>query len=131
MSTDVLRLVIEHLSDNLEVWVADTLPAAGELETELPCVRVDELPGVSRKIPWQLTGELELQELGIDIDVLGSSRYETRMIRERIHTVMMALPNIAPGITRVQASATFHTRPDFNQNIRRVGAEYLITVRND
>lgn len=32
-------------------------------------------------------------------------------------------------VTSVRAAATFHTRPDFNHLIRRVGAEYLVSAR--
>ncbi|WP_018119416.1 hypothetical protein [Corynebacterium mastitidis] len=129
MQPDVLKEIIHCLSDVTGVWVADTLPPGDSLSEELPCVRVDELPGTSKLIPWQITGEMELQELGIDVDVFGASRYETRAVREAIHKTMMLLPRTVAGITRVQPGATFHTRPDFNQNIRRVGAEYLVTAR--
>lgn len=129
MEPDVLRAVIQRLSAELDVWVADVFPAADELEDNLPCVRVDEVPGTSRLIPWQVTGEAEIQELGIDIDVLGRSRHQTRGIRERIHKLMMTMPQDLAEVTSVRAAATFHTRPDFNHLIRRVGAEYLVSAR--
>lgn len=131
MAPDVLKIIIDQLSESTGVWVADVLPPTGDLAGELPCVRVDELPGTSKLIPWQITGDVELQELGIDIDVLGASRYETRELRERIHQVMMRLPATITAVTRVQAAATFHTRPDLNPGIRRVGAEYLVTARTE
>lgn len=131
MEPDVLRIIIDRLSEVTDVWVADVLPPAGELDQHMPCVRVDELPGNTKLIPWQITGDMELQEIGIDIDVFGASRYETRQVREAIHRAMMTIPNDIAAVTRVQAAATFHTRPDFNQMIRRVGAEYLVTARTE
>lgn len=127
---DALRVVIQELSARLDVWVADVLPTPDELDENLPLVVVDEVPGQSKLVPWQSDGP-ELRTLGVDIDVLGRSRSQTRPVRERIDQIMKALPNLNVGITQVTPASTFHTRPDFNQMIRRVGGEYLVVARTE
>lgn len=127
---DVLRIVIHELAERIDVWVADVLPLPADLEDNLPMVVVDEVPGASQMLPWQATGP-ELRALGVDIDVLGQSRAQTRPVRERIDQIMRALPNLGVGITQVKPASTFHTRPDFNQTVRRVGAEYLVMARTE
>ena len=127
---DVLRVVIRELAARLDVWVADVLPMPDELDENLPMVVVDEVPGASKLLPWQSDGP-ELRTLGVDIDVLGRSRAQTRPIREHVDQIMKALPNLDVGITQVKPASTFHTRPDFNQTVRRVGGEYLVIARTE
>lgn len=128
MEPDVLALVIEGLAERLDCWVADTLPPADDLSSNLPCVVVDELPGEART-PWG-GGPAGLIVQAIDIDVFDESRYKTRKIRELITPALREIGlDSSNSITDIRYTSTFHTRPDFNRTIRRVGAELEITAR--
>lgn len=129
MSTDVLKIVIDSLESALGCWVSDTFPTPEELRDNLPCVTVDELPGAVATVPWGGLGQ-RLEGIVLDIDVYAPSRAQTRQIREQIHDILANLPYQAwSPIVEVSPLALFHTRPDFNRNIRRVGAEYQFLTR--
>ena len=129
MRHDTLEMVIEALASTMDVWVADVLPPADQLDPSRCFVVVDEMPGTEH-VPWGGFGP-GLSVVALDVDVYGPSRAQTRPVRARVHQMLMGLPAQSwSGVTRVIVDSSFHTRPDLNPNIRRVGAEYSLMVHS-
>ncbi|MDN6707078.1 hypothetical protein [Corynebacterium glyciniphilum] len=125
---DVLKVAITTLSEALpDVWVADHLPPTMEMDSNLPCVVLDTLPGAVREAAWGGDGfPVRLDENVLDVEVFAQSRGKAQPIAETVRLVLYQLPHIAgTGIVSVECPY-LATREDLNPRVKVLGAEAVL-----
>ncbi|GEM_PF-1817880 len=127
---DVLKTVIHTVSQMLPgVYVADVLPPAEKLESALPCVVIDLLPGEGAAVSWGGNGfPVRLDKVGLDIEVVARSRAAATPVAEKVRMAIHQLPHLAgTGVTMVDCPS-FTTREDINLRVRVLGTVADVTL---
>lgn len=126
---DLTREVADALVELLPGWTVDTKIPLDIPMVNLPFVALTEQPGAESHRPWnQQTGPL--MEVGsIDIDLLGSSVSQLKQTARLVSRMLYSMVRKSDRITEVYCPATFAARPDWNDRVSRVGAEFDFTYR--
>ena len=126
---DITREVSDVLVELLPGWTIGTSVPADIPAVRIPLVTLTEQPGAESHKPWnQQTGPM-LEIASFDIDLFGNSVSELKQTARIVSRVLYSLVNKSNRITEVYCPATFAARPDWNDRISRVGAEFDFTYR--
>ena len=129
MAADIERLLVEWLSDQLNLRVVTELPPDLEAPETLPIVQVEEAIGPGESDPG-------IDLCDVDIDAYGPDRASTKDLAERIRAlVMYDLPGLVfdAGATSINRTRTLRKPsrlPYDDSDLRRFGAGYRITVHS-
>ncbi|MFW9242844.1 hypothetical protein [Corynebacterium striatum] len=120
---DILKFAIGAVTDVLgDVWVADHLPRADELEHMTPAVVIDLLPG-SELTPWGGdTGENITDFIAFDVEVVGNSRAQCTPVADNVRAALHQLPYLEGSGVKSVDCPRFSTREDINPTLRVLGA---------
>lgn len=127
---DVLKYTIDALHLAMpDVWVGDQLPAADEMQKNLPVVMVDLLPGEEL---WAWGGKTPVRDfIELDLDVFSHNRASATTTAMVVRDVIHGLPFMAESpVVQVECPG-FTTRTDFNPRIRRIGTVARLIVEID
>lgn len=127
---DTLKVVIDMLASCIPgVWVADHLPGPAELDSNLPAVVVDLLPG-DEIVGWGGVPAPLGDDLVLDVDVFATSRAAAVPLATQVRQLIHGLPNYAGSNVKAVHCPSFSTRPDYNPHIRRLGGtvKLLVTI---
>lgn len=111
-------------------WVSDELPQNDRLERNLPAIVVrDDAPGWTDGKPWGGTAEPVFNVHAVDIEIYGRDLATIRTLGTAVSQIVhaMILDDTNPVVS-VRSAQVFHTRPDWNPRVRRVGAEFAVTT---
>ncbi|QOC55710.1 tail terminator [Gordonia phage Archimedes] len=126
---DVTKEVADALVALLTGWTIDTKVPADIPTVRLPLATLTEQPGSESFKPWNhSTGPLS-EIASIDIDLFGSSVLELKQTARAVSRMLYSMVSKSNRITEVYCPATFAVRPDWNDRISRVGAEFDFTFR--
>ena len=129
MYPEGLSILIDSLQGQFPgMWVADRLPPSPE--KELPAIVVSPIPGGTEHRPW---GEpLPLADLpAFDIDVYGLRRVgwgALHTLAGQVRVATLILERNSPQVQRVDEDVPITRRPDWNENIIRMGGEYSLRI---
>lgn len=123
---DALGVIITGLKAQLgAVWVADRLPEP--LESDLPAVWVNPLPGGSMNTPWNDSAPLT-DAPAFDIDILAAAAAGPKALNDlgaQVRRALFALPDLTAA-ARVIEDVPIAKRPDWNPHVLRIGGEYSL-----
>ena len=127
---DVTKVVADELVALLPNWTIDTKVPGDIPIAKLPLLTLTEQPGSESFRPWnQTTGPLS-EIASLDIDLFGSSVFELKQTARVVSRMLYSRVGKSNNrITEVYCPATFAARPDWNDRIVRVGAEFDFTYR--
>lgn len=129
LDVDVLKSAIVLVKEALgDVWVADHLPHADQLEDSLPAVVLDVLPGEEQQGWGGQSGEQFLDLIPLDVEVLARSRAEATPVAARVRQLLHQLPFIEGTGVKTVDCPRFSTREDINPQIRVLGAVAEVTA---
>ncbi|EEI16275.1 hypothetical protein [Corynebacterium lipophiloflavum] len=127
---DILRKAIRVVQGVLgpDVWVADSLPKADDLEANLPAVVVDLLPG-SEVAAWggeTITALVDYVTL--DVEVVDSSRAKATEVGVKVRRALHQLPFIeGTGVKDVDCPR-LSTREEINHRVKVIGTVVDLAV---
>lgn len=127
---DPLAILVAALRTQLgsRRWIADRLPVP--VESDLPAVWINPLPGSSTLAPWGDSAPL-LDWPAFDVDVLAPASKGPKALNDyaaEVRQALLAIPRVDPRVKRVVEEVPLGRRPDWNPSILRVGGEYSLAV---
>lgn len=129
MDVDLTKVVADALVAFLPGWTIDTKVPGDIPAVKLPLCTLTEQPGSELHRPWnQTTGPL-LEVASLDIDLFGTSVLQLKQNAKEVARMLYSLVRQSNPITEVYCPATFAVRPDWNDRISRVGAEFDFTYK--
>lgn len=129
MFQDGLAILVQGLQAGFpSLWVADRLPPRPEVE--MPAIVVSPIPGGSEHRPW---GEpLPIADLpAFDIDVYGlrsAGWGALHTLGSQVRVATLRLSQTDARVQRVDEDVPITRRPDWNDQIIRLGGEYSMRI---
>lgn len=126
-----VNAILDALADHIDgVWISDALPPNERLEPNLPAIIVrDDAPGWTEAKPWGGTSEPVLNAHAVDVEIYGRDLDTIRTLGAAVSQIIHAMILTDSPVVAVRDAQVFHTRPDWNPQIRRVGAEFAVITR--
>ncbi|WP_411815491.1 hypothetical protein [Gordonia sp. SND2] len=120
--------VLDRLAEHIQnVWIDDKYPPNDQLETNVPAIIIEDMPGFTSDIP--LGGSPLVHEIAIDITILAKDLATARTIGSAVERIIFAMVLDADNtVSHVSQPVTMHKRPDWNSRVSRVGAEFSLRV---
>ncbi|QMU19003.1 hypothetical protein [Gordonia rubripertincta] len=130
---DPLEKIIGALNTGLPLaYVGDTLPAQTALDQRLPVVLVQDIPGGSKHLPWQVGGGPLTDVFAADFYILGKTREQSREYARRVRGILFSLVYRDDiEIRRVIENSAFARATDWNTKIKREHGEYAFEIGRD
>ena len=129
MFPDPLALIIDGLLGQFDgVWVGTELP--DPVESDLPAVWVNPLPGSGLNIPWNESAPLT-DAPSFDVDVFASANDGLKELNDfaaQVREALFRIPALDRRVKRVIEDVPLAKRPDWNPKVLRVGGEYALII---
>lgn len=120
----ILDRLAQHITG---AWISDEMPAHDALESNLPAIVLEDMPGWTDGQP--LGGAPLVHELAVDVAVYARDVSTARTIAAAVERIVFAAILDGDGpIMSVSQPVTMHKRPDWNDRVKRVGGEFSLRI---